>query len=94
MDRVNHTYWHRPVAGNFAAWQPMHGLRITSGVVRRSAPTDTRYQRYLKLRRQRRRVGLIWAIAAVLALIGAWDLACRVDETAYNSASIHSKPSI
>ena len=50
-------------------------------------PGLSRHERYLKLRTQRRRQGILWALLAGLALLCAWDIAVRIDEGAYNPTS-------
>jgi len=47
-----------------------------------------RYERYRTVRRHQRRVGFVWAIFAAVVLLCAWDVAGRIDEVAYNVASI------
>ena len=47
-----------------------------------------RYARYRTTRKLRRRVGLVWAIVAAITLLGAWDVAGRMDAVAYNAASL------
>jgi hypothetical protein len=42
-------------------------------------------------RRQRRARGGAWAVVAVIALFGAWDLTSRLDEVPYNPAAL-SRP--
>ena len=46
-----------------------------------------RHARYLKVRKQRRRRDMIWAVLAVLVLVTSLDLASRIDEVAYNLSS-------
>ena len=54
---------------------------------RRSGRHD-RYERYRTVRRHHRRVGFVWAIFAAVVLLCAWDVAGRIDDVAYNVASI------
>jgi len=42
------------------------------------------YARHRTLRKQRRRLGFAWAILAAVTLLGAWDVAGRMDEVFYN----------
>jgi hypothetical protein len=61
-------------------------------ILRRSiAVSSTRRERFFARRERRRRHGLLWAIAAAVILFAAWDLACRMDEVAYNRASPNSE---
>jgi hypothetical protein len=48
-----------------------------------------RYARQRTARKQRRRLGFMWAIVAVVTLLGAWDAAGRIDAVAYTAPSIH-----
>jgi hypothetical protein len=67
--------------------QGFSGSRLRAQIARqRPNASVAARQRCPTLRQQRRRRGLIKGLLAVLVLIGAWDLACRIDEVPYNHA--------
>ena len=47
---------------------------------------NARYVRYHTLRKHRRRYGVVWAVIAAVALLGAWDVESRIDEVAYTAS--------
>jgi hypothetical protein len=47
-----------------------------------------RYARYRTMRKRRRLLGLAWAVIGAVTLIGAWDVASRMDEVTYTASSI------
>lgn len=65
------------------------GMRVskTCGVDGRRGQHD-RYARYRTLRKHRRRLGFAWGIVAAITLLGAWDMAGRMDEVAYTVSSV------
>jgi hypothetical protein len=54
----------------------------------RSYVRYARCVRYRTIRGQRRRVGFVWAILAAIVLLGAWDMAGRLDEVTYTVSSV------
>jgi hypothetical protein len=49
---------------------------------------NARCVRYRTIRGHRRRVGFVWAIFAAIVLLGAWDMAGRMDEVTYTVSSV------
>ncbi len=61
---------------------------MVDGAGRRLPMNYGRYERYRTIRKRRRRLGFAWAIVAAMTLLGAWDVAGRMDELAYNALSL------